>query len=119
MVQVTIGERSYAAMLTVVPGQPAGSSIENDLAPLGDNLQWVAHFDNETKKWSVYDPSGTFTPAALTVPSIIVPSSADEIGQLTELVRGKPYFFAVVRDVTVQLGGSSRELTAGANPVSW
>ena len=118
-VQVTIGERSYTVPLTVVPGQPDGGSIETDLAPLGDNLQWVAHFDNETKKWSVYDPSGAFTLEALAVPSFVVPSSAVEIGQLTDLVHGELYFLAVARDVTVQLGGSSRELTAGVNTVNW
>ena len=50
------------------PAPAAGEPVAAALAPLGSNLLWVAHLDNTTKQWSVYDtkqwfvydPSGSF-----------------------------------------------------------
>ena len=41
-------------------GAAGGVPVAAALAPLGDNLLWVAHHDNATGTWSLYDPSGTF-----------------------------------------------------------
>ena len=89
-------------------------------APLGSNLLWVAHFDNATRQWSVYDPNGFFSPDLLLLaPGMSTPTPA-EIGALTHSVSGKLYWVKVSQEQTVTLQGATRTLYAeGLNPVSW
>lgn len=98
--------------------EPAGDSIASDLAPLGGNLQWVAHFSNSTKEWSVYDPSGTFSPELLPLAGQDVPDASD-INSLTELTPKQIYWVMLNEAQSAVLGGVSRNFTANLNPVVW
>lgn len=79
---------------------------------MGDNLLWVAHFDNRTQSLSAYDPSGTFSPEMALPPGTEVPD-ASEVGQLTELVSGRIYFFWVAQNQTADIDGYTREFYKG------
>ena len=92
-------------------------AIINDLSALGGNLLWAAYFDNESKSWSLYDPSKTFTVNQL--PGIFGPGSISEMGPLNTLTSGQPYQIRVSSDVTINLGGKERKLTTGINNVVW
>ena len=76
---------------------PGGEAVDVALAPLGDSLLWVASFNNSTKGWSLYDPSGSFEPESLGIP----PESASSIGALTHLQPGTVYYFNLNRDVSL------------------
>ena len=90
------------------------------LAPLGDNLIWVAHFDNATKGLFVYDPSGTFTPDVLPLPPGLSIDDPSDIGALTELVTGKIYWIMAGKEQTVQLGSQDDvTINSGLNFLSW
>lgn len=91
--------------------------IINDLSALGSNLLWAAYFDNNTKSWSLYDPSETFSVNQL--PGIFGPGSISEMGPLNSLTKGEPYQIRVSSDITVNLGGTERKLTTGINNVVW
>ena len=98
---------------------PVGDPIVADLAPLGDNLLWVAYFNNATKVWSVYDPSGSFSADALgPISPQGVPDSSD-ILELKELVKGNLYWFVLKEAQTAVLGGTSRSLGANPTPMAW
>ena len=117
---VTVGDRSSTATFSVVESATtAGEPVAAALAPLGDNLLWAAYYDNATKQWSVYDPSGTFSPDLLLLPPGQSVPSRSSIGALTHLVPGKVYGLYLTRDETVTLRGTARTLTAGINSVSW
>ena len=98
--------------------EPVENPVAADLAPLGDNLLWVAHFDNATKEWSVYDPSGTFSPDLLPLVGQDVPD-ASAIGELSALVPRQIYWLMVSDAQTAVLGGVSRNLVSGLNGVPW
>lgn len=101
--------------------EPAENPVSADLAPLGDNLLWVAHFENSTKEWSVYDPSGTFSPDMLPLAGQEIPDASD-IGELSALVVSSPkqiYWLMVSESQTAVLGGLSRNLVSGLNGVPW
>lgn len=89
------------------------------LAPLGDNLLWVAHYDNPTGRISVYDPSGAFSPESLPLPPDLSLDDASSLPALTHLVSGKIYFVAVREQQQVVLGNEIRNLTAGVNFLTW
>ena len=117
---VTVGGRSSTAAFSVVESPTTtGEPVAAALAPLGSNLLWVAYYDNATKQWSVYDPSGAFSPDLLILPPGQAVPSPSEIGALTHVVPRKIYWMNISRDQTVTLGGAVRTLTAGANSVSW
>ena len=117
---VTVGDRSSSATFSVVESATtAGEPVAAALAPLGDNLLWVAHYDNPTGQWSVYDPSGTSSPDSLPLPPGQSAPSPSSIGALTHVVPRKVYWMNISRDATVTLGGTARTLTAGINSVSW
>ncbi len=97
---------------------PEEAPIVADLAPLGDSLLWVAHFDNATKLWSVYDPSGTFSPDMLPLVGQDVPD-ASSIGELSALDTRQIYWLMVSEAQTAVLGGVSRTLVLGLNGVPW
>ena len=98
--------------------EPAENPVAAHLAPLRDNLLWVAHFDNETKEWAVYDPSGTFSPDLLPLVGQDVPD-ASSIGELSVLVPRQIYWLMVSDAQTAVLGGVSRNLVSGLNGVPW
>ena len=117
---VTVGDRSSTATFSVVESAtPAGEPVAAALAPLGGNLLWVAHYDNPTRQWSVYDPSGTSSPDSLPLPPGQSAPSPSSVAALTHVVPGKIYWINVSRDQTVTLGGTARTLFAGINSVSW
>ena len=93
-------------------------AIATDVAPLGDNLQWVAHFDARTQSLSVYDPSGTFSPEKALPPGQDAPDPS-EIGQLTVLVPRQIYLFWVEQKQTVELNGQSEDFWEGGNQILW
>ena len=93
--------------------------IARDLAPLGDNLLWVAYFDNRTKQWSVYDHSGTFAPDKLPLPPGETVPEASDVGPLTELAVKNIYWIALNEAQTVQVGSQNQTFSAGANFIAW
>ena len=93
--------------------------IATDLAPLGDNLLWVAYFDNRTKQWSVYDHSGTFSPDKLPLPPGENVPDASAVGPLTELLVKSIYWISLSESQTVQLGDQTQTFSAGANFIAW
>lgn len=102
--------------------QPGSLPIALELAPLGDNLQWVAFFDNRTQGWSIYDPSGTFTIDALipiSPPGLTIPEETTDLSALTELVPGSLYLVSVVEWQDPVLGGEIIPLVPGVNYVAW
>ena len=97
---------------------PRAPQIVSALSALGNNLRWVAYFDNATKSWSLYDPSGTFTVGQL--PGFLgPPQSLSSYSPLTQVISGRSYYLNVGRDVDVEIGGKTYELTAGTNLKSW
>ncbi len=89
------------------------------LAPLGDNLIWVAHYDNATQNLFVYDPSGTFSPDVLPLPPGVSVDDPSAIGSLSELVTGKIYWIMAGKEQKVQLGGQELTISSGLNFLSW
>ena len=122
-VMVTSGAASASSSFTVRAATVSETRpnvtgpIINDLSALGGNLLWAAYFDNNTKSWSLYDPSETFSVNQL--PGIFGPGSISEMGPLNSLTSGEPYQIRVSSDVTVNLGGKERKLTTGINNVVW
>ena len=82
------------------------------LAPLGDSLLWIASFYMSPRRWSVYDPSGTFGPGSPVFPSVRASSIIEE---LTHLEPGRTYFFNLSRDVFFM----GRPLFEGVSMLSW
>ena len=70
-VQVTVGDLTISAPLTVAPSAPvaSGTPVAQAFAPLGSNLRWVAFYDSEAQDWLLYDPHGTFSPDQLVTPA--------------------------------------------------
>lgn len=79
------------------PGDAPGgsSSAAQALAPLGDALERVFHFDNATKTWSFFDPRPEFAGA----------------NTLTQLVEGQVYWVKVARSISVSLNSQQRQLS--------
>ena len=86
---------------------------------MGDNLIWVAHYDNATQKLFVYDPSGTFSPDELPLPPGVSVDDSSAIGSLTELTTGKIYWIEASKEQTVQLGSQNLKINSGLNFLSW
>ena len=97
---------------------PQENPVAADLTPLGDNLLWVAHYDNSTQRLSVYDPSGTFSPEMALPPGQETPGTS-EIATLTNLTPGQIYFLSVEQAQTVDLQGNTFTLNEGVNFVLW
>lgn len=76
---------------------PSGRGVpaEDALAPLGDALERVFHFDNGTKTWNFYDPREAFS----------------AFNTIDEIVEGRVYWVKVKESATVTLNASRRELT--------
>jgi len=102
-----------AAAPTAVPVPVAAAAAPADaLAVLisnNDNLQRVWHFDPSAQDvapdfgWFLYDPRPVFAAA----------------NSVTEISGGKFYWINVREAQTAVLGGTSRALFAGWNPVTW
>ncbi len=100
------------------PAPESGQPIALALEPLGDNLLWVLHIDNELQRLSTYDPMGTFSVEQALPPGREAPS-ASEIGELTQLVSGQIYSIRVAENQTVELNGQIVTLYKGVNPIFW
>ena len=99
--------------------EPVEDPVASDLAPLGDNLLWVAHYNNATGEWSIYDPSGTLSPEVLPLPPGQSTEDLGPLAAISQLVPGQIYWLNVKEAQTAVLGGKSRPLGAGLNPVPW
>ncbi len=116
-VTLSVGSDSATAGFNVVaapsgPVVPAGSPIINTLSPLAGNLQWVAYFDNATKSWSLYDPTGTFTPGLLPF-FLSPPTDVSAYSPLTSLNTDLSYHWNLDRAATVKIGGKDYDFQAG------
>ena len=113
VVQITVGDLTISAPLTVAPSSPvaSGTPVAQAFAPVGSNLRWVAYFDSEAQEWLLYDPSGTFSPTELMTPA----GSPDPntAGVLTQMVDLEIYYVGVTNDQTATLGGRARNLRVG------
>ena len=116
---MTVGSDSASTSFTVQaapsgPVVPAGSPIINTVAPLAGNLQWVAYFDNGTKSWSLYDPTGNFNPGLLPF-FLSPPTDVSAYAPLTSLDTEKPYHWNLQRAATVKISGKDYEFQEGYN----
>ena len=114
---MTVGSDSASTSFTVQaapsgPVVPAGSPIVNTVAPLAGNLQWVAYFDNGTKSWSLYDPTGTFNPGLLPF-FLSPPTDLGSYAPLTSLDTKQSYYWNLQRAATVQIAGKEYEFPQG------
>ena len=89
------------------------------MAPLGDNLRFVAFLNRATQKWSVYDATGNFKPEDIPLPPGQAVPDASEIGSLTELVPKEVYYFVVKEKQTAELNGNSMVFYRGNNILQW
>ena len=110
-------EATEAPTVAPTPAPPI-DPVAAELAPLGDNLLWVSHYDNATQRLSVYDPSGTFSPEFVLPPGQ-EPPDASEIAALTNLTPGQIYFLSVEQEQTVDLRGNKVSLVKGVNFLLW
>ena len=110
-------EATEAPTVAPTPAPPI-DPVAAELAPLGDNLLWVSHYDNSTQQLSVYDPSGTFSPEFVLPPGQ-EPPDASEIAALTNLAPGQIYFLSVEQEQTVDLRGNKVSLVKGVNFLLW
>ena len=106
------GETGNFTLTVSGAGAAGGVPVAAALAPLGDNLLWVAHHDNATGTWSLYDPSGTFSLSELPPNGR---SYSGPITDLTHLFHGAIYVIKVAEEQTVALGGVPYTLYAGVN----
>ena len=114
---MTVGTLSASASFTVEappsgPTVPPGSPIITTLAPLAGNLQWVAYFDNATKSWSLYDPTGTFNPGLLPF-FLSPPTDLSAYAPLTSFNADQSYHWNLQKAATVQIAGKEYELPEG------
>ena len=86
------------------------------------NLPFIAHWDEDVRRWFVYDVVGYFTPDQLTPPPGVAIPPNPEIATLNELERGKLYDFYVRSDQIVNIvEGEIGDwyFNAGANFIKW
>ena len=111
----TVATATYTVVASVPTATPApvvaAQAPADALASLidnNDNLERVWHFDPSKQNepsggWFLYDTRPIFATA----------------NTVTEIAGGKFYWIKVRVDQTATLGGSSRSLFAGWNPVTW
>jgi hypothetical protein len=100
VITVGTGNQETTAVGTFEVTAPAGASgsavpAAEALAPLGDALERVFHFDNSSKTWSFFDPRPEFA----------------DVNTLTEIVEAQVYWMKVTRSVSLSLNGKQRELS--------
>jgi hypothetical protein len=89
------GTFEVTGAVEVGPESPVAQALE----PLGDSLERVFYFNNDTKTWAFYDPRPEFADA----------------NTLEQLAEGQVYWFRVNQDITATLNGQERRLTC-VNP---
>ena len=94
-------------------------AIASDLAPLGDNLRFVAYLDRATQKWFVYDATGDFKPEDIPLPPGMTVPDASDIGALTELEPGEVYTIVLNENQVVVLNGNSYNIFADGDFLVW
>ncbi len=125
-VRVSLGNQTASVSFIVEPfestatlhsgePQPEGEPVASALASLGGNLLWIAHFDPQNRGWTVYDPSGTFSPDQLTLPGGQPPPSRSSIGSLTRLIPGGIYHLRVTTNADI----NGKPLYTGTNLLAW
>ena len=106
---------------TAIPAPTAvpEPSIAADVAPLGNNLLFVAYLDRATQTWQVYDHSGEFKPEDILLPpGMTVPRESDIVA-LTELIPDEVYIFELIDEQTVEMNGNEYTIYAGGDYVVW
>ena len=98
---VPIATATPTAQPAAVPsgnGSSGGGQVAAQLVEVGPALLWIAGFDNTTKVWLAYDPSGTLDPSILGqhLPSDYQP------GELIQLKEGNTYLIAISEQVTLR-----------------
>ena len=78
------------------PLPPGAESIADAVAPMGSSLMWVAYFDNYSKSWHKFDPTGTFNPEIIFPP---LPSDY-QFGTLTYVLPENVYLVGISQAVT-------------------
>ena len=103
----------------LAPTAVSQSGISSALAPLGDNLRFVAYLDRATQRWLVFDATGNFKPEGLPLTPQMETPDASDIEILTELEPRGIYTFVVNENHTVELGGISYTFYKGSNLMVW
>ena len=81
-VRVGVGGQTAVAQLEILDdaiGAGAATALPAAVSDLGDNLDAIFHFNNNTKDWTFFDPRPEFA----------------DLNTLTELVGGQPYWVLV------------------------
>jgi hypothetical protein len=100
-IRVGTGDLETTAVGTFEITRPAAglsgtvTPVREALAPLGDSLERVFHFENTTKEWSFFDPLPAFLDA----------------NSLSEIHQGQVYWIKVEGSMRVELNGRHREVT--------
>ena len=115
---VAVGKTGSFTLTVSGAGATGGVPVATAPAPLGDNLQWVARYDNTTNMWFVYDLSGTFSLSDLPPNMTGVPYS-ESIGDLTHIQSGDITWIKVSETQTATLGGETRTFHAGLTLFVW
>ena len=79
-------------------------------------MQWVAHFHNRTKEWSVFDPSSSFSPDLLPLVGQSVPDPS-EINKLSTLVSGEIYWVMLKEPQLAVIGGVAVAFPGNLSPL--
>jgi hypothetical protein len=100
VVKVGTGDLETSAAGTfevTAPAEPSGTALAADeaVAPLGDALDRVFHFDNGTKTWSFFDPRPEFA----------------DVNSLNDVVEGEVYWIKVTKSIAVSLNSEQRQLS--------
>jgi len=93
--------------------QDLSTSMSTALAPLGDKLIYLIHFDSKTKSWSVYDPTGAFVLKDLE--PILMGTMPTSVSSITEIATNQPAYVKI-SDGAAFMG---RALTEGYNLIVW
>ncbi len=81
-VEVKVGNETRVAQLEVLPEAAVtgvAATLPDAVSDLGDNLDAIFHFNNQSKEWTFYDPRPEFA----------------DLNTLTELHGGQPYWVLV------------------------
>ena len=100
-VEVMVGGTTASTGFTVTPASLIGAStpVAQALEPLGDNLDSIWHFNNDTKSWTFYDGL--------------------EGSDLTHVFTGQTYWIQIKSTQEVILNTETRNLTCSATGNCW
>ena len=85
------GPVAFSSITVLADDAGIAAALSDALAPLGNNLVRVFHFNNATKTWTFYDPRPEFA----------------ELNTLSALAARDPYWVLVRRDQNVTLNGKA------------